>query len=149
MFSFFNKTKKDDFVYDKSEETSEEPETASYELKENLQLNQLVNELENLKNQVNSLNNKVENLKNRPDSILYYDGTLYVGTVKQDKNGYDYPDGFGTICHMNGVRYTGEWKDGLYDGQGTLYADYYSQPFTCQWVKHVPQVNTWNNYKKL
>lgn len=142
MFSFFSrKEKKDDYDFKNENELTDDTDT---ELK--VSYTDDLKNLKNLKNEVERLTNEVENLKNRPDSILYYDGTLYVGSVKKDENGFDRPHGFGTICHSNGVRYTGEWKDGLYDGHGTLYSDYYSPPFTCQWVKHVAQVN--ETYKK-
>jgi hypothetical protein len=97
----------------------------------------LKKEVERLSSEVERLSNEVEDLKKRPDVILYYDGSLYVGSVNQDEHGFSRPHGFGTICHVNGVRYIGEWKDGLYDGQGTFYQDYYSYPFHCEWVKHM------------
>ena len=69
-------------------------------------------------------------------TILYYDGTLYVGTVALDASGNVQPNGWGTICYHNGARYIGQWKNGLFHGKGTFYDPYSYIPFTCEWFNH-------------
>lgn len=102
-------------------------------------------EEQSLKEEVKRLDALVTELKAKPDTILYYDGTLYVGGVTKDENGYNRPHGFGTICYASGSRYIGEWKDGLYNGTGTFYQDYYTPPFSAEWLNHLPHGKlTWD-----
>ncbi len=109
-----------------------------------------VNEVKDeLKEEVKRLSELVTELKAgyeaKPETILYYDGTLYVGGVTKGENGYNRPHGFGTICHASGTRYLGEWKDGLYNGIGTFYQDYYTPPFSAEWLNHLPHGKlTWD-----
>lgn len=95
-------------------------------------------EYDTLKKEVERLSTELYELKktleSKPDVILYYDGSLYVGKVKNNV-----PDGFGTICYSTGARYCGEWKNGLYNGKGSFYQDYYSSPFYSEWINHCPK----------
>jgi hypothetical protein len=106
-------------------------------------------DMKELKDSVKCLTERVTQLKtdleSKPDVILYYDGTLYVGGVNKDEHGYNRPHGYGTICHVMGTRYIGEWKDGLYHGKGIFYQDYYTPPFSAEWVNHIPHGKlTWD-----
>lgn len=50
-------------------------------------------------------------------TYIYKEGSAkYVGDFKAN-----YPHGIGTCIYANGDRYEGEWADGAFQGQGTLY----------------------------
>lgn len=113
---------------------------------------QLESTISSLSEQVVLLTNKIASLESNSQSvnrsnevILYFDGTIYVGSVRSDSNGYMIPHGYGTICYPFGSRYIGEWCDGEFHGKGTYYYDYYTPPFTSDWVNHIPHGNaTWD-----
>ena len=50
-------------------------------------------------------------------TLILEDGTKYYGQLKNAL-----PNGFGTQSYKNGTKlYIGNWKDGNYYGNGTLY----------------------------
>ena len=83
---------------------------------------------------ITELNEKIKEYQqvSKTETILYYDGSLYQGYIKDRK-----PDGYGIMVHGNGTRYVGGWKDGLYHGSGVLY---YSgmPPWYAEWDAHQP-----------
>lgn len=149
MFNWFSKDKSKaepvqteenelkDLEFQKEEQSDEQQDTIQSVTKETQSEEQpsvydtLQTEVERLRTELYELKKTVES---KPDVILYYDGSLYVGQIKDSV-----PDGFGTICYSSGERYYGEWKNGLYNGTGAYYKDYYSYPFYSEWINHSPK----------
>jgi hypothetical protein len=127
-----------------SSESDFENETTECQSR-SLSYNELQEEVKRLSNIVDELSDKVKNKVGTNEVILYFDGTIYVGSVTEDSQGFSIPHGYGTICYVYGSRYIGEWKDGYYHGRGTFYQDYYTRPFTSDWVNHIPHGKaTWD-----
>lgn len=130
---------------DSESETSECESTPLNSLNQSLSYKELQEEVKRLSNIVDELSDKVKNKVGTNEVILYFDGTIYVGSVTEDSQGFSIPHGYGTICYVYGSRYIGEWKDGYYHGRGTFYQDYYTRPFTSDWVNHIPHGKaTWD-----
>ena len=68
--------------------------------------------------------------KNGHGTMTYADGRPYYLGEWKNKN----PHGQGTIIYLNGDKYVGEFKDGLYDGWGIL-----TKP------NEAPQIGIWFN----
>jgi MORN repeat len=139
MFNWFSKDKNK--TVEPEENEMKDVETSIVDelsVTKETQSDEQPSEYETLKMEVERLRTELYELKktveSKPDVLLYYDGTLYVGDVKNNL-----PDGFGTICYSSGARYCGEWKDGLYNGKGAFYQDHFSLPFYSEWVNHLPK----------
>ena len=55
------------------------------------------------------------NCVNGQGTLMWKDGTKYVGVFKYDKM-----EGIGTLTYTNGNRYEGEFKEGKMEGKGTF-----------------------------
>ena len=66
------------------------------------------------------------------DTMTYSDGTKYTGEFR-----YGVMNGQGTLIYPDGTNYTGQWKDALPNGQGTrTYAG--GKTYTGQWKDALP-----------
>ena len=69
------------------------------------------------------------------ETVLWHDGSLYQGKMVNQK-----PHGYGIICHGDGSRYVGGWKNGMYDGFGVFYYPGFP-PWNAEWKEHKPHGN--------
>lgn len=96
--------------------------------------------LKNNKGKQFTYNGKTNNIpyesKSQIITTINYNVGKYTGEVK---NGI--PHGYGTMVYTDGARYEGEWKDGLRDGQGT----HTYSTFTIDQGKYVGE---WKDNKK-